>query len=158
MMRVNVGSGHTKIRGWINVDVDEDCNPEVLGSATDLPFKDNTVDRIFFGHVLEHLDYTDAQTALHEAWRVLRDGGELGVISSQRSLVWTMNTTPTALVLSVFPNAYNVPVDRVMRWTGWPNDVPHSWHVAILANKGGLTEDEKEAGRQRALAFMKDEQ
>lgn len=64
-----------------------DWEVNVVASATQVPFKGGAADRVYFGHVLEHLSYYDgAPCALREAWRVLKYGGQLGVVGPAMDL------------------------------------------------------------------------
>ncbi|MBX9915827.1 MAG: class I SAM-dependent methyltransferase [Nitrosomonas sp.] len=49
------------------------------GSATCLPYPDESFDRVFASLMLHHLTREDKQQALREAFRVLKPGGELHV-------------------------------------------------------------------------------
>ncbi len=49
------------------------------GTATCLPYPDDTLDRVFASLMLHHLTREDKRRALREAFRVLRPGGELHV-------------------------------------------------------------------------------
>lgn len=50
------------------------------GMAFDLPYSDDTFDRVLSSLVLHHLITENKQRTLDEVWRVLRPGGELHVI------------------------------------------------------------------------------
>lgn len=47
--------------------------------AEPLPIPDNTYDLVFASHVLEHIPWYRAVTALREVYRILKPGGELEV-------------------------------------------------------------------------------
>lgn len=88
-MQLNIGSGVHPIPGWINLDANSlaDWRVDVVASAVDLPFSDGIADRVYFGHVLEHLSYgVDAPRALSEALRVLRPGGQVGIVGPAMDL------------------------------------------------------------------------
>ena len=87
-MNLNVGSGPHPAPGWVNMDIYPGWEGvDVVGSALAVPFNDETFDRVYMGHVLEHLTYTEgAPAALNEAWRVLRVGGELSVVGPAMDL------------------------------------------------------------------------
>lgn len=88
-LRLNVGSGVHPHEGWVNVDrnAPPDWHVDVEASALDLPFDDECADRVYFGHIMEHLSYdTDAPRALREAWRVLRGGGLVGIVGPAMDL------------------------------------------------------------------------
>jgi predicted SAM-dependent methyltransferase len=83
MLQVNVGCGEFRAEGWINVDmtkVDGGPQPDIVASALDLPFADGTVDRVYAGHVLEHLMPSDAVLAVKEFRRITKPGGEILVV------------------------------------------------------------------------------
>lgn len=77
-IKVNVGCGEFPAEGWINVDMikeDDGPQPDVVATADDLPFEDNSVDKLYAGHVLEHIDKDDIPVVLDEFKRVLKEDG-----------------------------------------------------------------------------------
>lgn len=58
----------------------------VTGSATALPFKDNSFDAVAFFDVIEHLPKRTEPQALKEIYRVLRPGGFLSLSTPNRHL------------------------------------------------------------------------
>lgn len=82
-MKLNVGCGNHYAPGWTNTDItkeDGGPQPDVVCSVLDLPFEDDSVDRIYAGHVLEHLSLDDVPKALAEFRRVLAEDGELMLV------------------------------------------------------------------------------
>lgn len=78
VVRLHLGCGMERRKGWINIDVQPELRPDVLSVANHLPmFADATVDLIEANHLFEHFTYDEARAALAEWARVLRDGGEL---------------------------------------------------------------------------------
>lgn len=77
-LRVHLGSGADYRPGWLNVDADEACGPDLVARAEALPtLESGSVDVIEACHLFEHLTYDEAVGALAEWRRVLRSGGEL---------------------------------------------------------------------------------
>lgn len=75
---VQLGSGSDYRDGWINVDTDPACNPDVVGRAESLPMIEAaSVDLVEGCHLFEHLTFSEAKAALREWNRILRPGGEL---------------------------------------------------------------------------------
>lgn len=73
---VNVGSGgYDPVPGAINVDPYRGGPNTVRAFGETLPFADETVDVVFNGGLLEHVQ--EPQKIIDEAWRVLKVGGEL---------------------------------------------------------------------------------
>jgi hypothetical protein len=78
LLKLNLGCGADKRRGWVNVDLDPLHGPDVRASADHLPMiLDASCETIDARHLLQHLDYAQAKAAFAEWDRVLVDGGEL---------------------------------------------------------------------------------
>lgn len=64
------------------------------GSATCLPYPDQSFDHVFVSLILHHLTRQDKQQALKEAFRVLRSGGELHVVDfgePHNAMMWSIS-------------------------------------------------------------------
>jgi len=72
---LNIGSAHTRIPGFINIDIHERADLTLDLSTNPLPFPDNSVRTVFSDKTLEHIP--DYLFALGEIYRVLEHGGEL---------------------------------------------------------------------------------
>ncbi len=75
-MKLNIGCGHKKMGGCINIDISKDVNPDkVVNIEEGLPFKDNYFDEIYSRHVLEHIRPQYWKFVLEEIGRVTKKGG-----------------------------------------------------------------------------------
>jgi ubiquinone/menaquinone biosynthesis C-methylase UbiE len=82
-MKLNIGSGFTRIEGFTNIDhvahVDDEGNQytDILCDIEKepLPFEDNSIDEIACYETLEHLE--NLIFAMNEMWRVLKPEGFL---------------------------------------------------------------------------------
>lgn len=79
-VKVNVGCGQYPFEGWFNIDIDPNAPAQYHGAIPPLPLGDGSVDEIYAGHFLEHLDYDDGAAFLRECFRVLRPGGKVGIV------------------------------------------------------------------------------
>lgn len=79
-MNLNLGGGYKKFNGYINVDNDPNCNPDVLCNLEKetLPFPNNSVDKIIAHHILEHIG--DGYISLiKEIYRVCKHGAIIDI-------------------------------------------------------------------------------
>lgn len=85
LVSINMGSGNAPQKGYINVDMLERDDVDVVHNMMNFPypFEDNSADKIMVVDMLEHLDhYTDDKRPaiiafLEECYRILQIGGEL---------------------------------------------------------------------------------
>tara|TARA_R100000329_G_scaffold147777_1_gene135786 strand:- start:123 stop:662 length:540 start_codon:yes stop_codon:yes gene_type:complete len=78
LIKLNLGCFDRKIHGFINIDIREDVNPDVVDDVFKLDnFQENSVDLIYACHVLEHADYIESERALRRWFAVLKPGGVL---------------------------------------------------------------------------------
>lgn len=79
---LNVGCGPFKADGWTNTDIDSSVDPDVVvPDPFSQPTTDGGWDRIYLGHVLEHLEWQEARVFLYTMWKsYLAPGGQLLVV------------------------------------------------------------------------------
>ncbi len=77
-MKLNLGCGYNKLDGYLNVDQDTTCKPDlVLSLDRDRwPWADSSVDEVLLVHVLEHLGETTEKYFhfIKELYRVCNHG------------------------------------------------------------------------------------
>lgn len=74
--KLHLGCFHKKIHGYINVDIRDDVNPELVLDIFDLQgIPANSIHTIYSSHTLEHLSREKAQVALNRWYEVLKPGG-----------------------------------------------------------------------------------
>jgi hypothetical protein len=144
---LNLGCGrHRAPEPWVNLDVhsDEHHCPDVVVDPED-PFGGfgvANVDRIYLGHVLEHVRWTDVPELLDGALTALKPGGMLlatGPDVYRTIKLWREGAVPWDLVESVLEHA-----DQAS--TEWPQAV-HWWNcseerlvTALIAAGFGIQE------------------
>lgn len=108
--RLNLGCGHDKREGWLNVDSFVECQPDMMLDieATPWPFETNAFDHVLMKHVLEHVgaDFKVFQAVMRELYRVIAPGGvlEVHVPHVRSDLFWSDPThvrafTPLTFVM-----------------------------------------------------------
>jgi len=80
---VNVGCGeHRAPEPWINLDFTDLFKPDQVIQAAEpmVFFQDGTVDRVYLGHVLEHIPWPDVPAFLADVERALGPEGILMIV------------------------------------------------------------------------------
>lgn len=79
-LRVMIGSGPTKVDGWLSTDLIPSRSDVVFLDASEpFPFESNSVDRIHTEHMIEHVDHPIGRNMLAECARVLKPGGRIRI-------------------------------------------------------------------------------
>jgi len=80
-MRVNLGSGHGYMQGWVNVDGNPDVNPDVCMDSFDFVREHgHEVTELYMGHFLEHLLPASATALLAMIADKLPAGAEVSAV------------------------------------------------------------------------------
>ncbi len=80
--RINLGSGHWKLEGWINVDLDFSSGPDLCADlSAGLPFHSGVADFLHTEDFLDQLDLEQARRFLEECHRILKTGGVMRVLT-----------------------------------------------------------------------------
>ena len=81
-VKINLGSGHWKLDGWVNVDLDPGSRPDVLANlARPLPFRNGVAWLMHTEDFIDQLELEQASGFLRECHRVLQPGGILRVLT-----------------------------------------------------------------------------
>ena len=75
VVRLHLGCGEKKFRGYINID--GFGNPDVIADITDLPYGPETADEIMAIHVFEHFFPHDVSDILKKWREILKPNGKL---------------------------------------------------------------------------------
>lgn len=79
-LRIMIGSGPTKVDGWLSTDLIPSRSDVVFLDASEpFPFDDASVDRIHTEHMIEHVDHPIGRNMLAECARVLKPGGRIRI-------------------------------------------------------------------------------
>lgn len=83
-LKLNLGCGNRKLEGFLNVDSQPGCRPDILLDleTTPWPWPDNSVSEVKLIHVLEHLGQTPAVylEIMRELWRICCDGAYVHIM------------------------------------------------------------------------------
>ena len=77
-IKLNLGCGYVKKEGFINIDSNVNCNPDMIRDLTKgLPYSNDSVDFIISEHTFEHFNGEDLIFIFNECHRVLKPHGKL---------------------------------------------------------------------------------
>ena len=77
MVKLNLGCGLDKRIGYINIDVREEVNPDLVWDLryVPLPFPDNSAEEIIAKDVIEHVPWRKVRALLRDLYRILKPCG-----------------------------------------------------------------------------------
>src|SRR5579859_7956373 len=110
-MKVNVGCGGWPLPGFVNLDNREGTAANIMADAGQsnpsvfLPFLDSSLDEIYAGHLLEHLEPIQGDWFLKECLRVLKSGGLLGVVVPDMKAVFSRYINGPTMSVEFIPTA-----------------------------------------------------
>ncbi|MBK6805278.1 MAG: methyltransferase domain-containing protein [Betaproteobacteria bacterium] len=82
MIKVNFGSGPFPHEGWINVDLDTACRPDVVADlGRGLPFATSSVDFVLCDHAISCIGLEATRQFLAECRRLLKPGGTMRLLT-----------------------------------------------------------------------------
>lgn len=73
MLRLDLGAGAEKNKGFISVDLYDDT-ADIRADICELPFDNDSVDEIYALQVIEHVPYQKSRPMFEEIYRVLKPG------------------------------------------------------------------------------------
>jgi len=153
MKRLNLGCGEFPLKDFINIDVYEMPNADLICNIIKLPYEDNSIDEIYAGHVFEHLPLKEVKQALREWLRVLKDGSRIAIVvpdkdnapehlvyagSPEREIYanhnsyWNYQLLKEELTKAGFEDVERMNIDTYPHLVARPH-----WQVGIVAIKGG---------------------
>jgi len=81
-VKVHFGCGYHKLEGWINIDIQKSCRPDLVADLTqNLPFKAHSVDHIHSEDFLDQIEVKDAYHFLQECFRILKIDGVMRLLT-----------------------------------------------------------------------------
>ena len=101
LLKINLGSGHWKLEGWVNVDIDPDSEPDVLADLSGpLPFENGVASFMHTEDFIDQLDLPGARRFLLECHRILAPGGVIRILTPDVGQLARMYVeTPDKLVV-----------------------------------------------------------
>jgi predicted SAM-dependent methyltransferase len=90
--KLNIGCGSNIVSGWLNVDSAPSPGAIYLDGRKPWPYQSNIFAAVLAEHVIEHVPKEDGMTLLTEAYRVLKPGGHLRVVTPDLTFLMRLTT------------------------------------------------------------------
>lgn len=79
--KLHIGCGTNYLEGWFNTDLYPNKRRAGLNATRWFPYPDASFDYVFSEHMIEHVPYHRGYVMLSEAFRVLKPGGTLRIVT-----------------------------------------------------------------------------
>jgi SAM-dependent methyltransferase len=79
--KINIGCGRNQLVGWLNVDLYPFPGDVRIDACKKWPFLNDTFDAAFCEHMIEHVPKEYAKILLSEAYRTLKPGGVIRIVT-----------------------------------------------------------------------------
>ena len=114
-MNLNLGAGDRYVPSWVNVDLPSCPHPvdRHVDLTGPLPWAPHSIDLVFAGHILEHMEYDQCAHLLSALRPLMRPGGEILVVGPDLAKATEMQAAGIVL---------EVPLEHIRdgshRWSG----------------------------------------
>ena len=97
LARLQIGSGHNLLDGWLNTTLYPfEPGTVFLDASRPFPLPSDSLDYVFSEHVIEHLEYDEAAVMLGECFRTLNAGGRIRLATPDLKQIIALYTQPEA--------------------------------------------------------------
>lgn len=96
--RLHLGCGPYPLPDWLNTDLYAQRDVVPVDVRKPLPFESASFDLVFTEHMLEHVEYTQAEDACREIFRVLKPGGRVRVAVPDLDFLFALYAQPRSAV------------------------------------------------------------
>jgi predicted SAM-dependent methyltransferase len=122
--KVQLGAGSSRLKGWLNTDIEPGDGLAYLDATQRFPFEDGSIHYIFSEHVIEHLSYEEGKLMVAESLRVLVPGGRMRISTPDLTrFLELFDKNPSPQVKSY--------IQGKLGWHNWPRE-PNA--AAIILN------------------------
>ncbi len=111
MVKINFGSGTFPLEGWINLDLDQGCRPDLVADfGRNLPFATGTVEFIFSEDMIAYIGLDAVRVFLPECRRILKPHGAMRVLTPDLARLARMYLDEGAALVDLWNRTVGTPV------------------------------------------------
>lgn len=120
-MKLSLGSGGVRLPGWVHVDYDAACRPDIRADlAAPLPFASASADFLQSEDFIGQLSFAQARSFLAECYRILKPGGALRLLTPDLDLLARLYLARNPRLKQLWDNEVGIPLE-----TGTLGEVVH---------------------------------
>ncbi|HRQ57826.1 MAG TPA: methyltransferase domain-containing protein [Azoarcus taiwanensis] len=136
MLMVSLGAGLLRFPGWVHVDADPACQPDLVADLSQrLPFDDGTVDFLHSEDFIGQLDFAQAGYFARECFRVLKPGGALRLLTPDLHKLVSMYQARDPRLIELWTREVGIPLV-----TGTHGELVHT--ALTFANQSSFFDEE----------------
>jgi predicted SAM-dependent methyltransferase len=110
-MKISLGAGGVRFPGWLHVDADAQCQPDVVADLSQpLPFPDACADFLQSEDFIGQLSFAQARDHLGECWRVLKPGGAMRLLTPDLAVLIDHYQRRDRRVLALWEHEVGIPL------------------------------------------------
>jgi predicted SAM-dependent methyltransferase len=102
LKKLHLGCGPNALPGWLNTDLHSSDEVAYLDLTETFPLKSDTFDYVFTEHVIEHIGYSQGIVMLREAYRVLRPGGKIRVVTPDFAFLIVLHSEDKSAICKAY--------------------------------------------------------
>lgn len=87
---LNLGCSAYRLANFINIDIDTKYNPDVVADVTNLPYERDSIDFIYAGHIIEHIDENMTYQTIQSWHNALKPGSCVMCVAPDASIAMQM--------------------------------------------------------------------
>lgn len=144
--KIQLGCGGNFFDDWLDTDVTLYSPKAVyMDCSKEFPIPDNSFDRVYSEHAIEHMSYWEGQTMLQESFRILKQGGRIRISCPDFKFLLDLYLNPSELAKKYI-------VDTKPNWAPYPdkiftfNNFLRDWGHQFIYDKETLTNSLLAAG------------
>lgn len=111
-MKISLGAGGVRLPGWIHVDFDPECRPDVRADlSAPLPFADQSAAYLHSEDFIGQLTFAQARGFLGECYRILKPGGVLRLLTPDLDQLVRMYLARDPRLKRLWETEVGIPLD-----------------------------------------------
>jgi hypothetical protein len=121
-IKLNLGCGFKRLDGWVNVDAQRGCEPDVCFDLDwpDWPWETGSVGEVLLNHVLEHIHHLPL--FMQRLYRVCAPGARITItVPHHRSEGFAGDPTHVRPITAGTLSLFSQVACKMFRERGWPN-------------------------------------